>query len=81
MLEDGVLHIQLSKSKVGESWPCACKGHGQLNAVEMEKVKQDLLLQRFQREHAGFDFSGAKFSGAAPDATAFLGGVDHNKLK
>ena len=33
------------------------------------------MLERFQLENPGFDFSGAEFNGAAPDPSKFLGGV------
>lgn len=32
--------------------------------------KRDLVLQ-----HPGFDFSGARFEGAVPDAKSFMGGI------
>jgi len=80
-VEDGTLHLQLQKALVGESWLCACKGQGQLDEVEQQRVQQSLMLERFQRENPGFDFSQAEFSGQIPDARQFMGGIDHNRIK
>ena len=75
-LEDGVVHVRVQKLQRGEPWPFALVGHGgELNAFENEEVKKRLMLERFQTEHPGFDFSGAEFSGTAPDASKFLGGI------
>ncbi|GAB5361759.1 hypothetical protein AAMO2058_000740200 [Amorphochlora amoebiformis] len=81
MIEDGVLHINLQKQKCGDAWMGATqhKGH-QLNSMEQQEIKQQVLLERFQREHPGFDFSGAKFNGVAPDARKFMGGINTGEL-
>jgi hypothetical protein len=42
---------------------------------------QKILLERFQREHPGFDFSSASFNGMAPNPSQFMGGIDYNKVK
>jgi len=80
MLEDGVLHIQLEKMDIGQTWVSLFQGHESLNPIEAQHAQQQMLLQRFQRENPGFDFSGAKFSGSAPDARKFMGGLDYNRL-
>ena len=46
-------------------------------ACFMSPVHQ-LMLERFQRENPGFDFSGAEFNGAAPDPSKFMGGLKNN---
>jgi hypothetical protein len=76
-LEDGVLHVNLAKSNVGEAWPCVIQGHeGQLDEAAKRDDAQRLLLERFQHEHPGFDFSGATVNGdEVPDARTFLGGI------
>ncbi|CAL1162042.1 unnamed protein product [Cladocopium goreaui] len=66
MIEDGELHIQLQKVHKGETWHAALKGHGQLDMFSEQEVNKKLMLERFQEEHPGFDFSGASFSGQAP---------------
>mmetsp|Transcript_12819 Transcript_12819/g.26178 ORF Transcript_12819/g.26178 Transcript_12819/m.26178 type:complete len:233 (-) Transcript_12819:131-829(-) len=81
MMEDGVLHINLQKAKCGEAWMGATQHRGQqLNQVEQMELKQNILLERFQREHPGFDFSQAKFNGMAPDARNFMGGINTSDL-
>lgn len=77
MLEDGELHIQLGKMRKGEVWKSALKGHACLNAVAAEEVRKKLMLERFGEEHPGFDFSGATFSGSAPDPRKFMGGISY----
>ena len=81
LMEDGELHIQLHKSAVGATWPAVFVGHEALSEAEQAQVKQKLMLERFQRENPGFDFSGAEFSGQAPDPEKFMGGVDRNRIK
>jgi hypothetical protein len=49
----------------------------QLTPLDEEEARRQLMLERFQLEHPGFDFSGAEFSGAAPDPRTFMGGVKH----
>ena len=36
------------------------------------------MLERFQEENPGFDFSGASFNGQVPDPKNFMGGVGYN---
>eukprot|EP00440_Ansanella_granifera_P072192 gb/GFBE01078340.1/.p1 GENE.gb/GFBE01078340.1/~~gb/GFBE01078340.1/.p1 ORF type:complete len:176 (+),score=47.85 gb/GFBE01078340.1/:1-528(+) len=78
MIEDGELHIQLQKAHKGETWAAALKGHGQLDMFSEQEINKKLMLERFQEEHPGFDFSGASFSGQAPSARTFMGGVHHD---
>lgn len=81
IVEDGELHVQLHKSAVGAAWPSVFEGHAALSEAEQADVKRKLMLERFQRENPGFDFSGAEFSGQAPDAEKFMGGIDRSRLK
>jgi HSP20 family molecular chaperone IbpA len=86
-LEDGVLHVTLSKADPGEAWPRVVQGHAELTQEERDADAKRLLLERFQHEHPGFDFSGATVSGGVgeggdggggggvPDARTFLGGI------
>lgn len=78
MLEDGILHIQLAKAHKGDVWKTAIAGHNCLDSFSEEEVKKKLMLERFQEENPGFDFSGASFSGAAPDPRSFMGGVKYD---
>jgi len=74
-LEDGTLHITLQKMSKGETWLSALKGHQPIDAFSQEELKKKMMLERFQEENPGFDFSSAQFSGAAPDPKTFMGGV------
>lgn len=81
MFGDGVLHINLQKASCGQTWTGATRHRGQqLSPLEQAEMKQKILLERFQREHPGFDFSQAKFNGAAPDARKFMGGINTTSL-
>jgi len=61
----------------GETWLSALAGHEHLDTFKAEEVKKQLILERFQEEHPGFDFSGAQFSGSAPDPRTFMGGISY----
>lgn len=76
-LADGELNINLQKMNKGEAWEAALKGRGgqEVDAFTKEEVKKKIMLERFQEEHPGFDFSGADFNGTVPDAREFMGGV------
>ena len=74
---DGVLEISLAKARKAETWESVFKGHGALSPLDRDEVHKKLTLERFQEEHAGFDFSGAEFSGAPPDPREFMGGVKY----
>jgi len=76
-LEDGELHILLQKASKGEVWPSALAGRGALDPLTSETVRKQLMLERFQEENPGFDFSNAEFNGAVPDPQTFLGGVKY----
>ena len=73
-IEDGELHIALTKSLEGETWPSPIQGHG-LDKASQQAEQKRLLLERFQVEHPGFDFSGASVNGDAPNASTFMGGI------
>jgi len=73
--EDKVIHVSSQKMIKGETWNAAFKGHEQLDPISQEKVKRQMMLERFQAENPGFDFSGAEFNGMAPDPKTFMGGI------
>lgn len=83
MLDEGELIINLQKMNKAEAWDCALKGRaGQhaassIDPVTKEELKKQLMRERFQEEHPGFDFSQADFNGTVPDARDFMGGVKH----
>lgn len=73
--DDGELNINLQKMYKGQAWTCALQGRGQLDPISQEEVQRKLMLERFQEEHPGFDFSNAEFNGTVPDARTFMGGI------
>ncbi|GAQ86724.1 Nuclear distribution protein C [Klebsormidium nitens] len=74
-VEDGVLHVTLQKAERGKAWQSALAGHTSLDPLSSEQEQKRLMLERFQQENPGFDFSGAEFSGQVPDPSTFMGGV------
>ena len=72
-LEGGEVRVSFEKARKGETWPCVFVGHGA--AGDTEEDRRRLMLQRFQEENPGFDFSQAEFNGAVPDAATFMGGA------
>eukprot|EP00920_Eleutheroschizon_duboscqi_P038716 GHVT01092965.1.p2 GENE.GHVT01092965.1~~GHVT01092965.1.p2 ORF type:complete len:174 (-),score=36.94 GHVT01092965.1:937-1458(-) len=77
MIEDGELHLQLTKMKKGHVWGGVLQGQEELDPSVHQAVNKKLMLERFQEEHPGFDFSSATFSGQAPDPRTFMGGISH----
>eukprot|EP00092_Neocalanus_flemingeri_P072267 GFUD01088944.1.p1 GENE.GFUD01088944.1~~GFUD01088944.1.p1 ORF type:complete len:145 (+),score=39.20 GFUD01088944.1:68-502(+) len=57
-----LLRIFLCKSGGGnvEFWPSLFDGQFQPDSPTIQKMRQKLDLERYQLEHPGFDFSGAK---------------------
>eukprot|EP00602_Paraphysomonas_sp_CaronLab_P007915 CAMPEP_0185035672 /NCGR_PEP_ID=MMETSP1103-20130426/27475_1 /TAXON_ID=36769 /ORGANISM="Paraphysomonas bandaiensis, Strain Caron Lab Isolate" /LENGTH=159 /DNA_ID=CAMNT_0027572867 /DNA_START=188 /DNA_END=667 /DNA_ORIENTATION=+ len=80
MIADGELNINLQKMCKAETWTCALKGRGgqQIDDFTKEEERKKMLLERFQYEHPGFDFSGAEFNGTVPEAKDFMGGVKYH---
>ncbi|RLN99765.1 hypothetical protein DYB28_002506, partial [Aphanomyces astaci] len=76
-LDSGELNVNLQKMKKGLTWDCVFVGHGELDPLTKGEVQKKLMLERFQQENPGFDFSNAEFNGAAPDARTFMGGVKY----
>ncbi|PNH11186.1 NudC domain-containing protein 2 [Tetrabaena socialis] len=74
-LEDGVLHVALTKLEEGEPWHSALAGHA-LDPATQQADQQRLMLERFQVEHPGFDFSQATFNGQVPNPRTFMRGLD-----
>ena len=54
-----------------------CPAPAQLDALAQQEAQKKVMLERFQEEHPGFDFSGAEFNGMAPDPRTFMGGVKY----
>ena len=73
--EGGELSIELTKAARGKNWACVFAGHAHLDAMASQKEQERLMLERFQEENPGFDFSQAEFNGAAPKPNEFMGGM------
>eukprot|EP00899_Mesostigma_viride_P023416 jgi/Mesvir1/4259/Mv22223-RA.1 len=76
-LENGSLHITLQKAERNRAWPGALRGHAQLDATTAEGETKRIMLERFQEENPGFDFSNATFNGACPDPATFMQDLKH----
>jgi hypothetical protein len=74
---DGEININLQKMNKAETWEAALMGRdgAEVDPVTKEEIRKKMMLDRFQEEHPGFDFSGADFNGDVPEARDFLGGV------
>eukprot|EP01017_Pseudomicrothorax_dubius_P031502 TRINITY_DN4035_c0_g1_i7.p1 TRINITY_DN4035_c0_g1~~TRINITY_DN4035_c0_g1_i7.p1 ORF type:complete len:180 (+),score=27.53 TRINITY_DN4035_c0_g1_i7:111-650(+) len=77
-IEDDELHIILQKGLKADVWPSVFKGHGGVDELTKAEIQKKLLLERFQEENPGFDFSNAQFNGMAPDPRTFMGGVKYS---
>ena len=73
-----MLHLSLVKGSKGVSWDSLLQGHTKNDPFTQSEVQKSLMLERFQAENPGFDFSGASFNGQVPDPKSFMGGVGYN---
>ena len=69
------LHLCITKGSKGVTWESLLKGHEPVDPFTQSEVQKSLMLERFQAENPGFDFSGASFNGTVPDAKNFMGGA------
>ena len=76
---DGEIHVVLAKGSKGVAWPGVFDGHTKVDPFTQSEIQKGLMLERFQSENSGFDFSGATFNGQVPDPKTFMGGVGYNK--
>ncbi|KAG5238348.1 nudC domain-containing protein [Salix suchowensis] len=74
-LEDDIMHLTLQKRDKGQTWASPILGEGQLDPCSSDLEQKRLMLQRFQEENPGFDFSQAQFTGNCPDPRTFMGGI------
>jgi len=61
-----VLSLTLVKASKHESWKGLIKGEYELDPFTAEQMDKKMMLEKFQNENPGFDFSGAEFSGQVP---------------
>ena len=75
-VEDGELHATLTKVTRGKAWAAPFDVHcASSDALQSAEDEKRLMLERFQGENPGFDFSDATFNGAVPDASTYMGGA------
>ena len=74
---DGEITVAMSKMRKGETWGMALGGRGQVDPFTRQEIQRELMIERFQEEHPGFDFRSAEFNGQVPDPRAFMGGVKY----
>ncbi|KAK6590403.1 CS domain-containing [Cryptosporidium xiaoi] len=78
-IENNELIVQLSKMRKGSVWNSVEKDRqNEYNPLEIENMKKQMMLERFQRENPGFDFSNAEFNGNVPDPRNFMGGLKNH---
>jgi hypothetical protein len=65
-LEDGKLELVLPKAKKHEAWQAVLRGAAPADPLTQHEMEKKMLLEKFQRDHPGFDFSGADVSGNLP---------------
>lgn len=55
--------MTLTKAKDQEAWASLVKGEYEIDPSAKEDAQKKILLEKFQSQYEGFDFSGAEFSG------------------
>ena len=66
--EEGRLFVEvvMLKQREHESWASVVRGGPQMDPVSKKELEEKMMLEKMQRKHPGFDFSGAEFSGQLP---------------
>ena len=73
-LEDNeLIYIQLQKIKRHDSWVSVLAGQNEIDPFTKQEMDKKMMLEKFQRENPGFDFSGANFSGNLPQNPSTFG--------
>ncbi len=70
------LEITFQKMRKASTWSKVFKSQAASESIAMDDQKK-IMLERFQQEHPGFDFSQAQFNGTAPDPRKFMDGVKY----
>lgn len=70
------LEITFQKMRKASTWSKVFKSQTASESIVMDDQKK-IMLERFQQEHPGFDFSQAQFNGTAPDPRKFMDGVKY----
>jgi len=65
--------LVMQKAIKHQVWTSVVKGQDEVDVITKEGMEKKMMLEKFQTEHAGFDFSGAEFTGQVPqDPTNFM---------
>jgi hypothetical protein len=48
-----------------------------LDPVTLDKMRQQMMRERLQEDHPGFDFRDASFNGDIPDPRTYMGGIGY----
>ncbi|CAM9689831.1 unnamed protein product, partial [Discosporangium mesarthrocarpum] len=75
MMDGEELNVNLQKMKKAETWVGPLAGRESVDPATLQGMQKKIMLERFQAENPGFDFSNAEFNGQVPDARTFMGGV------
>jgi hypothetical protein len=82
-LDSNIIQIVLAKAHRGETWESCLRGAthaaSEVDPVTKQEIQKEMMLERFQEEHPGFDFRGAEFNGVVPDPRTFMGGVSYHR--
>lgn len=72
-LEDGMVVIELQKQKKHHSWDSVTEDGPRVDPLTKEQLDKKMMLEKFQNQHPGFDFSGAEMTGNLPENPAEFG--------
>jgi hypothetical protein len=48
-----------------------------IDPITLERMRQQMMLERLQEENPGMDFRNASFNGNIPDPRTFMGGIGY----
>ena len=68
--ENGELYVRLQKMEPGRAWTALLLSHA-LPLTAADSDRKRLVLENYQRDNPGFDFSGAEVSGSLPETGAW----------
>jgi len=61
------IRLVLAKAKQYETWKTVVVGDHEMDPFTALEMQKKIMLEKFQKENPGFDFSQAQFSGNVPD--------------
>lgn len=65
--EDGkAICLVLQKGIKHQVWLSIVKNEHEIDLLTKDQMEKKMMLEKFQNEYAGFDFSGAEFTGQVP---------------